>query len=176
MPVLFDGMCNKIYSYFFFLFWVSHMVSTCMTALSRCSTWCPSRRCYHQHCPLFDQNTFCCRQPDAGNQLQHLFCLQVHPHKNPCNSSTHLCRDDFSKTAMETQLALKCQNKINGQICTVVLKFHCIKMRETSFFRIRNPFWIRFSCCVSTASLSIKVYWSWASMDFNRALDSLMGI
>lgn len=115
MPVLFDGMCNKIYSCFFFLFWVSHMVSTCMTALSRCSTWCPSRRCYH-HQPLFDQNTFCCRQPDAGNQLQHLFCLHVHPHKNPCNSSTHLCRDDFSKTARETQLALKCQNKINGQM------------------------------------------------------------
>lgn len=131
----------------------SELVTWCLLA-SRCSTWCPSRRCYH-HSTVH----YLIRTPSvAGNQLQHLFCLQVHPHKNPCNSSTRLCRDDFSKTARETQLALKCQNKINGQICTVVLKFHCLKMRETSFFRIRNPFWVRFSCCVSTASLSIKVY------------------
>lgn len=77
---------------FIIFIWVSHKVPTCKTTLSICSTWWPSRRHYHQHCPLFDLNTFCCRQPAAG----HSFSLQAHPHKkNPCNSSMCLCKGWF---------------------------------------------------------------------------------
>lgn len=42
-------------------------------------------------------------------------------------------RGEFSKTAREVQLSLKCPKKINGQIRTVMFKFHCLKMHYNVF-------------------------------------------
>lgn len=68
-------------------------------------------------------------------------------------------RGDFSKTAREDQLPLKCENNKWSNVYCCVLDFYCVEMCSmcsTSLFRIRK---------ISVASLSIKDFQSSANDD-----------